>query len=105
MASANQLFQFPQPIIYDAIKKAFKELEWKIIEESKDKINASTPITFVSWGETIEIVISSDSNYTKVKVTSNPNFQIFDWGKSEENVKTMFDTITNLLTKYALEIK
>ncbi|NJD52633.1 MAG: hypothetical protein FIB07_07160 [Candidatus Methanoperedens sp.] len=105
MASANQLFQFPQSIVYDAIKKAFKELGWKITKESKAKINASTPITLASWGETIEIIISSESKYTNVKVTSNPNSQIFDWGKSTENIKTMFDTITNLLTKDALEKK
>lgn len=98
MASANQLFNFSQPTMHVAIKRAIRELGWKIEEESKAKIIASTPASLASWGgETIEIMISSKANYTRVSVTSSPNLQIFDWGKSEENIKTMLDTLENLL--------
>lgn len=97
MASANQLFHFSQPTVHTAIKRAIRELGWKIEDESKSKIIVSTPASLESWGETIEITISPKANYTRVSVTSSPNLQIFDWGKSEENIKTMLDTLENLL--------
>lgn len=37
MASSNQLFHFSQPTVHAAIKRAIRELGWKIEEESKAK--------------------------------------------------------------------
>lgn len=97
MAIASRLFQYSQSVVHLAIKRSIEKLGWQIIEESKTRIKASTRTTLASWGETIEVTITSEASYTRMSVMSNPNLQLFDWGKSEENVKIMLDTVANLL--------
>ncbi|GBE19277.1 hypothetical protein BMS3Abin16_01892 [archaeon BMS3Abin16] len=79
-----------------AIKRALTELSWQVEEESADWIKASTQGTIWSCGENIEIYISSQVSQINVSINSVPKWQFLDWGKSEENVKLLYDTILEM---------
>lgn len=79
------------------VKQAISELGWQIKEESENMLSVSTPISLSSWGETIAIRISSQGNKTQILIASSPKLQLFDGGKSEENIDSLADKISELL--------
>ena len=82
----SRIFNCSRDKVYDASINALKNSGFKVTEKSADTIKASSEISIRSWGEEIQVKISSTAKGTKVKVTSEPAAQLFDLGKSEENI-------------------
>jgi len=79
------------------LSKAFKhaldtiqQLGWKI--KRKDERNgiiiAETNVSIWSWGERIELQLSYIQDKVTLKITSESVYQILDWGKGKENLRT-----------------
>ena len=83
--------------ITHAITKAIEELGWNIVEQSPKKIQITTPPSLLSWGETIEIFIKGESKGTHISIISEPNIQLFDWGKSEDNINLLLNVLSSVL--------
>ncbi len=86
MVTAECLLDATQSKSMPQIKKALSDIGWKIEEDSKDLIKVSAPSSIFSWGEMVEIKLSPQVGKTHVLITSEPKWQIIDFGKSEENV-------------------
>ena len=77
--------------------EAIDLLGWTVTLSEKNKVTASVPISFKSWGEKLTILIKANS----VEVTSRCVFptQCLDWGKNKENARRLIAHF-KLLNKY-----
>lgn len=81
----------------DAIVQALKDHSFEIQSIELGKIVASSPSSLLSWGEDILVLIEGSSKQVTISITSEPKFQIFDWGKSKDNIEVLFDSIERIL--------
>lgn len=74
--------------IYRAVMNSIQSLDFTLEYEdpSNGMLQARTRTSFFSWGEDIQIRITSIEQYrTKVEVRSTAHSQLISWGKNEEN--------------------
>jgi hypothetical protein len=85
--------------IYVVAKRALKNLEMHIDYFDKEEgiIEATTPTSFLSWGEDIQIRITGKGSSTTVKVKSTSKAQIISWGKNEKNEERILDEMITLI--------
>jgi hypothetical protein len=83
--------------VLEASVRALKNCGFEVTEKSTHTIKASSGITLRSWGEDIQVKLSSTSEGVKVNITSEPKAQLFDLGKSEENVRRIFSELSKKL--------
>lgn len=83
--------------VLEASISALKNCGFTITEKGQRVIEASSGISLRSWGEHIQINLSSTSEGTEAKVTSEAKAQLFDLGKSEENVSRFFSELEKQL--------
>ncbi len=90
----------PLEDVFSACKRAVGHLHWDIESSSASEgfIQAKTPASLRSWGETIMISVWEREGSIAVKVESKPTAQIFDWGKGEENIERFFDELDDILS-------
>ncbi len=93
MVEAEVVWKATKPDSMKKVKTALSDLGWQIDEETKYSISASAPSSIFSWGETVDVRVSSNVGKTKVLIISEPKWQIIDFGKSEENVTLLRDKI------------
>lgn len=81
--------------VFNAVLQAIADCSFRkeSVDMASGQIVASTDVSLRSWGERIEIRVSEAGNGTKVSISSTPNAQIIDWGKSEENIERLFAAI------------
>lgn len=57
-------------------------------------IKCTTKASLWSWGENVLIRITSiNSTMTEISVESLASAQLFDWGKSKDNIDLFFNTL------------
>lgn len=83
--------------VLEAAVKALSKCGFDVTERSTHTIKASSGISFRSWGEDIMIKLSSTSEGVKVNIISEPQAQLFDLGKSEENIREIFSELSKVL--------
>jgi len=96
LAKGSNIFNRSLEEVYSASVKALEECGFAIKEKTSNSIKASSGFSIWSWGEDIEVRLSSKPYGTEVEVTSEAS-QIFDWGKSEENISSFFMKLTKCL--------
>jgi len=97
MMSKSRIYNHSLIEVLEASVKALKKCGFEVTKRSTHIIKASSGISFRSWGETIKITLSSTSEGVKVNITSEPQAQLFDLGKSEENVGKIFSELSKVL--------
>jgi len=80
------------------LKACFNDLNWSVFNESTDIIIASNKINFLSWGEKIIIKFFDNNNISVVSQCIFP-IQCFDWGKNEQNVKSLLSLLNQKIEK------
>ncbi len=93
MAEAEIFWKSSKSDSLSKIKDAISEIGWQTDEESKNFIKASAPSSIFSWGESVEVIVSSKVGKTRILITSEPKWQIIDFGKSEDNVMLLHDKL------------
>lgn len=85
--------------MFEASLRLLKQLGWKLISQDKKAglIKAQTETTLRSWGEKISISIIKEATVTTIIISSEPDFQIFDWGKSEENESIFHEELKKII--------
>jgi len=73
--------------------QALRDCNFQIVSQESQKIVALARETIWSWGEDVEVLISQTPEGSQVKVSSIPRHQLFDWGKSEENISMFFSSL------------
>ena len=98
-AKFNSKFQvdIPVDLAFDKIKEVIEESRLKLIIADKDKLEmlAISNISFSSWGETIYVSFEGTGNRTLVKFDSAALFQMYTWGKNEDNSKVFSEKLEN----------
>ncbi|VUT27697.1 MAG: hypothetical protein SYNGOMJ08_00247 [Candidatus Syntrophoarchaeum sp. GoM_oil] len=81
--------------VFNAVLQAIADCSFRkeSIDMASGRIVASTDISLWSWGESIELQVSEADNGATVSISSTPNAQIIDWGKSEDNIERLFAAI------------
>jgi len=85
--------------VYDASLEALKKCGLIVKERKESSIKATSDLSLLSWGESVEVFIKREREGVKVEVSSAPVAQLFDWGKSSENVSRVFLNIESELSK------
>jgi hypothetical protein len=94
--------QQPFNVVYPKAKEAVARLGWTLEADNmgKGELEASTGTSLLSWGEQIEIKVTSiNQSQTKVFVKSNVHSQIISWGKDDTNENEFIQTLLNLLER------
>jgi hypothetical protein len=79
----------PYDETFQASLESIKRLGWKLVSQNKEtgEIEAKTGTSLRSWGEDISIQLVRETTGTAISVASGSSFQLFGWGKNEENEK------------------
>jgi hypothetical protein len=99
MVTETKIYKASLKEVYDAALEALKKCGFKIKECKEDSIKATSGISLFSWGESIEISIRPEYEGVRVEVSSVPVAQLFDWGKSRENISKIFSNLEAELSK------
>lgn len=95
--------KYPNPYndVLNAILQGIKDCGFskKTADWSSGYIVVSTGASLRSWGEQIEIQVSEAEGSTEVSITSSPQAQLIDWGKSRENIDRLFTAIEKYLKR------
>lgn len=97
----SRVFNQRQDELSAILQSALNNLGWRYKLLSDNEFRANIAISFLSWGETLEIRIFSGG---RVQVESKCIYplQCFDWGKNKENVETFFAQVEKLQWKHSL---
>ena len=85
--------------VFDAVLQIITRLGWTIESKNTEtgKIIVSTEFSLRSWGERITIEVSRVRSQTNVLVTSTPEAQLIDWGKSRENERRVIRMLDDFI--------
>lgn len=92
-------YKLKNATVFNACKQALENLGFDIESSNlrKGEIQATSGISFRSWGENVNIRITSISSSTKVRISSKSPAQLIDWGKSQENEEKIFDELEKII--------
>lgn len=101
MVTESKSYKTSLKEVYDASLEALKQCGFEIREQGDNSIKAASSPSIFSWGEVIEVLLLPEPEGVKVKVSSSPTAQLFDWGKSKDNVSQIFSNLDRKLMKKA----
>jgi hypothetical protein len=84
------LFRNRRDCARDVAKQAFISQGWRLTSEADDRLLATSPVNWRSWGEKICVHWVTDSAVTISSRCSWP-LQCFDWGSNEDNVRSLLN--------------
>ena len=95
----QKVYPIAKEILFDKIIEVLEDSHFNLKEVDRDRyeILAISPITWKSWGENLYISFESDGDETTMKFCSTTFFQIYSWGKNEENYSSLLNQIENSL--------
>jgi len=76
--------------VRDAVQAALVRLEFRVAARDHASFTAHTAATIFSWGEELSVRLEQNAASVRVTVSSEARAQIFDWGKSTENIQRVF---------------
>ena len=81
------VFEFSKELLFHKIIEVLEDSGFNVMHTHKDKgkIFATSPITWLSWGENIYIDLEEANGKTVMKFCSASFFGIYSWGKNEQN--------------------
>lgn len=74
-----------------------KEQGFKIKDSTPTSLVIDTSSSFWSFGEEMVISVDNDNKGCKVTISSDPKYQLIDWGKSGENIDNIFSIIDKIV--------
>jgi len=86
--------------VISAAKEVAATRGWKVASETGSELEVRTKISGRSWGESVKVRVDSNQlnpGVLMVTVSSSARFQVYDWGKSTDNVALMMDGLRQRL--------
>ena len=95
----EKTYDIPKDLMFEKIIEVINHSKLRLIwtDTRTFEIMASTKMTLRSWGENIYISFEESNGNTKMKFCSAALFQIYAWGKNEENYDKLLGEIENSL--------
>lgn len=103
MVTESKIYKIPRERAVLEALATLKDCGFNIKEQTNDSIIATSGISLLSWGEDLEIVFDKRADGVEVCITSMPTAQLFDWGKSEDNISEFFTRLEYKLSKKEAE--
>lgn len=93
-------FDFSRDLLFDKMIEVMTKTGFKINKVNKETgdIFATTGMTWRSWGENIYISMEEIHGMTTVDFCSATFFQVYDWGRNENNYKKFLSEFEDSLT-------
>ena len=92
--------QIPEGLVLDKLKEVLEENKFKVksMDAAAMKLLATTGITWKSWGENIYITVVRSGNEVTITFTSVALFQLYTWGKHDDNFNRFYTSFEESLT-------
>ncbi|WP_069675702.1 hypothetical protein [Formosa sp. Hel1_33_131] len=99
-ARFEKTFDIPKELMFEKMIEVIDNSKFKLVDTDKNtfEILAISTITFKSWGENLYINFETIENQTILKFCSSTLFQLYSWGKNEENYNALLNEIESSLT-------
>jgi hypothetical protein len=90
----------PADLAYDKVIEVIEESGFNLIVADKEKLEilAVSKTSWKSWGENIYFLLEGMDSGTTIKFNSAALFQIYTWGKNEDNYKAFFQKLEESFT-------
>lgn len=98
-STGSQSFNLAQHDLIDIVRKSLEAVGWRYEMPAPNEFVARNSVNLWSWGEKIFVAVSDDGTVT-AKSQCMLATQCFDWGKNNENVKTLFNVISRTTAAY-----
>jgi len=79
-------------IVFQAAQSALMDCGFRIRGVAPGAIQASAGISLLSWGENLQVLITTVPGGTYVLMESTPVF-LFDWGRGSEDIARFFQAL------------
>ncbi|MDQ4144444.1 MAG: hypothetical protein M3198_11995 [Actinomycetota bacterium] len=97
----TQEFQVPHPKdrTFDALVSSLPAIKMtiKAVDPASGHIDASTGVSWKSWGERIRIDVSEQGDGSVVRVSSGNKAQLISWGKNDSNLQDIQNALYQAL--------
>lgn len=92
--------EIPKDLAFEKLLEVIKESPFKLVYANKDRfeILAISGITWGSWGENIYLDLVNDKGNETIRFASVAFFQIYTWGKNENNYSAFLQKLDESLT-------
>ena len=89
-------------VVFDACRVVVGYAGWKTADVDSDKLTlkALTPLSWKSFGDEIEIQVSTEGGSTVVTVSSKPRFSLMNWGKDLANEGVFLEKLAQEIHRY-----
>lgn len=91
----HKTYDIPMELMFQKIIEVINSSNYKLIEadEKNLEILAISTLSFRSWGENLYINFEQNGNETIMKFCSTTIFQMYSWGKNENNYDDLLSNI------------
>ncbi len=92
-------FDIPKELMFQKLIEVIKNSNFKIVNvnEVNNEIFATSPFSLMSWGENLYIDFQEEKENTVMYFCSVTLFQIYSWGKNEQNYNKLVNDIEESL--------
>ena len=89
----------PKEIMYEKMIEVFGNSRFRLVDSDNEKLEilATAKTSLFSWGENLYVSFETREDETIMKLCSLTVFQIFDWGKNEENLDNLLAELDDSL--------
>ncbi|MDD2528466.1 MAG: hypothetical protein PHT26_10565 [Lentimicrobiaceae bacterium] len=96
----KQEFDFSRDLLFDKMLEVMTKAGFKISKVNKETgdIYATTGMSWLSWGENIYVTMEEVNGITTVDFFSATFFQVYDWGRNENNYRRFISEFEDSLT-------
>ncbi|AZQ15141.1 hypothetical protein [Halorubrum sp. PV6] len=90
-------------VVFAACREVVGYVGWKPVDVESDKLTlkAFTPLSWKSFGDKIEIQVSTESGRTVVTVSSKPRFSLMNWGNDLANEGVFLEKLAQEIHRYS----
>lgn len=98
--SGSFSYDIPPELMYKKVMEVLVATKFKLVDSDDDKfeILATTPLSWMSWGENLYIDIEAKGDGSKINFNSSTLFQVYSWGINEKNYNEVINNIEESLT-------
>ena len=90
-------------VVFAACREVVGYVGWKPVDVESDKLTltALTPLSWKSFGDKIEIQVSTEGGRTVVTVSSKPRFSLMNWGNDLANEAVFLEKLAQEIHRYS----
>lgn len=89
----------PKEMMYEKMLEVFDNSRFRLVDSDKEKLEilAVTKTSLLSWGENLYVSFMIKEDETIMKLCSVTVFQMYAWGKNEENLDNLLAELDDSL--------